>query len=235
MQARSSEVSAGGRRGSSRRSRTNAVVVGTIALVVAFVAVVQVRSQAEVERSLEGQDNTSLAFLIDDLHRANDQLAVEQAALLARRDAIRGGSGDAANAQLADDLRGLEVVEGLVPVRGPGVILTVDAPLELLDVQDALNNLRNGGAEAIDLNGRRVLTVTPLRSVTGGVSIDGVPVRGPWTLAAIGDPTRLGGVADLMTRSLRGDPRVRSASYRIDTDLQIRSIVVQRPFLYGSS
>ena len=112
MQARSSEMSAGGRRGGSRRSRTNAVVVGAIALVVAFVAVVQVRSQAAVERSLEGQDNTSLAFLIDDLHRANDQLGVEQAALLARRDAIRGGSGDAANAQLADDLRRLEVVEG---------------------------------------------------------------------------------------------------------------------------
>lgn len=234
MRPRSNDLAAGGPPPRGRRARSNAVVVGAIALLVAFVAVLQVRSQAEVRRSLEGQDNTSLAFLIDDLHRANDQLAVELATLTARRDPLRSGGGEAANAQLGDDLRRLQVVDGLVPVHGPGVVIAVDAPLELLDIQDALNSLRNGGAEAVELNGRRVLTTTPLRASPGGVSVDGYPLRGPFTLAAIGDPTRLGGVADLMTRSLRGDPRVRAASYRADPDLQIRSTAVQRPFVYGS-
>ena len=232
---RVSELGSAGPVGQRRRTRGNAVVVGVVTLLVALVAVVQVRSQAEVQRSLDGQDNTSLAFLIDDLHRANDQLAAEAAVVAARRDALRGGSSDAATAQLADDQRRLQVALGLVSVHGPGVVLTVDAPLELLDIQDALNNFRNGGAEAVELNGRRVLTTTPLRPAPGGVSIDGTAVNGPWTLAAIGDSTRLGGVADLMTRSLRGDPRVRSAAYRIEPDLQIRSTVAQRPFLYGSS
>jgi len=209
-------------------------VVGALALALAFVVAVQVRSQAEVERSLEGQDNTSLAFLIDDLHRANDQLAGEQAALQSRRDELRAGSDAGADAQLTDELKRLQVAEGLVPVHGPGVVVTVDAPLELLDVEDALNNLRSAGAEAIDVNGRRVVTGSSLRSTSGGIAIDGVTVRGPWTLTAIGDTTQLGSVAELMTRSLRADQRVRSAGYRAETDLQVRSTVVPRPFLYGS-
>jgi hypothetical protein len=38
-----------------------------------------------------------------------------------------------------------------------------------------------------------------------------------------------------MTRALRDDPRVRRADYRSQDDLAIRSIVVQRPFVYGSA
>ena len=57
-------------------SRTRAVGVWLIALLVALVATVQIRSEAEVARSLVGVDATSLAFLIDDLHRANDSLSL---------------------------------------------------------------------------------------------------------------------------------------------------------------
>lgn len=217
-----------------RRPRLNAIVVGALALALAFVVAIQVRSQAEVERSLASQDNTSLAFLIDDLHRANDQLAGQQAALQSRRDVLRAGNGGGAEVQLADELLKLQVAEGLVPVHGPGVVVTVDAPLGLLDIEDALNNLRAAGAEALDVNGRRVVTGSALKSVSGGVSVDGVSVRGPWTLTAIGDETQLGSVAELMTRSLRADPRVRAAAYEVGPDLQVRSTVASRPFLYGN-
>ena len=53
------------------------LVLGLVVMAVSALAVVQVRSQLEVARSLETQDNTSIAFLIDDLHRANDALALE--------------------------------------------------------------------------------------------------------------------------------------------------------------
>src|SRR5919204_2457737 len=87
-----------------RRPRTGgAVMVALIAALVAFVGVLQVRSQAEVERSLEGQDNTSLAFLIDDLHRSNDELADEQAQLQSRRDMLQVGNSTAALSELSDE------------------------------------------------------------------------------------------------------------------------------------
>ncbi len=57
-----------------RRRRVRGISVWLIALLVALVATIQIRSQVEVERSLVGVDARSLAFLIDDLHRANDSL-----------------------------------------------------------------------------------------------------------------------------------------------------------------
>lgn len=218
----------------TRRNRY-ALVVGLLTAVLAFVAVVQVRSQAEVVRSLEGQDSTALAFLIDDLHRANDSLQTDAALLATRRDALRGGSNQEADAQLNAEASQLRVIEGLVPVRGPGVLITIDAPLTPLDLQDAVNTLRVAGAEAVSLNDHRIVTGTVIKLAGDTINVDGSATRGPWSLSAIGEPTRLAGAADQMTRALRDDPRVRRADYRSQDDLAIRSTVVQRPFVYGSA
>jgi uncharacterized protein YlxW (UPF0749 family) len=205
-----------------------------IALLVALVATIQIRSQAEVERSLVGVDVTSLAFLIDDLHRANESLDAEKSDLARRRLALSSGQSGAADQELTDEISRLKLLEGLVPVRGPGVVMLIDASgLTALDLQDALNNLGAGGAEALEVNGRRVVTGLPVAQESDGVAIDGVIVVAPWQITAIGDATRLADVADLMTQQLRADRRVRSATYRMETDATIRSVVSERPFVYA--
>lgn len=220
---------------SRRRARATGISVWIIALLVALVATIQIRSEVEVTRALVGVDPTSLAFLIDDLHRANDALASDAAMLGTRRDALRGGSNQEADAQLNAEAGQLRVIEGLVAVHGPGVVITVDAPLTPLDLQDAVNTLRVAGAEAMSVNDHRIVTGSVIRLAGDGITVDGTAARGPWSLSAIGEPTRLAGAADQMTRSLRDDPRVRHADYRSESDLAIRSTVVQRPFVYGSA
>ena len=210
------------------------LVVGLLSAVLALVTVLQVRSQAEVARSLEGQDNASLAFSIDDLHRANDALQAEAGALAAQRDRLRASGGNEAAGALQDEQQRLRVVEGLAAVHGPGVVVSVDAPLTSLDLEDATNDLRVAGAEAVSINNRRIVTGTAFRQSGPAVSIDGAEVRGPWTLAAIGDAPRLADAADLMTRSLKADSRVRSAGYRLERDVEIRATVGLRPFVYGA-
>ncbi len=209
-------------------------VIAVFAGMIAYVAVIQIRSQVEVVRSLEGQDNTALAFLIDDLHRANDALAGETGTLTARRDALKQGS-QPAGPVLTEEAQRLRVVEGTVAVHGPGVMISVDAPLQQFDLQDAVNNLRAGSAEAIAINDRRVITGSVVRQSGTNLTIDGASVRGPWTFVAIGDPGRLGAAADLMTRSLRADPKVKDVSYRSLNDVAIRAVVSQRPYVYGTS
>jgi uncharacterized protein YlxW (UPF0749 family) len=200
--------------------------------VTALIAI-QVRSQAEVARSLTGQDNASLAFLIDDLHRSNDQLAQQEQMLTAQRDALRSGGVSAADAQLRAEAQTLRIVEGLDPVTGPGVTITVDAPLNEIDLQDAVNNLRAGGAEAIVVAGRRVVMGSVIQRSSGGLEIDGTPVTGPWTFAAIGDPAQLAVTAAQMTRSLRADPRVRNAGYMLSSALTLSQTLKPRPFVYA--
>jgi len=205
-----------------------------IALLVALVATVQIRSQAEVERSLVGIDATSLAFLIDDLHRANDSLQAEAADLQARQATLRSGTSGAADQVLSDEADRLRAIEGLVPVHGPGVVIVIDATgLTALDLQDAINNLASSGAEAISVNDDRVVTGVSIEQISTGVAIDGSVVAPPWTITTIGDATRLAEVADLMTKALNADRRVREATYRVESDVAIRSVVNERPFVYA--
>ena len=205
-----------------------------IALLVAVVATVQIRSQAEVERSFAGADTTSLAFLIDNLHRANDSLQAETADLTLRQATLQSGTSSAADQALTDEANRLRAVEGLVAVHGPGVVLVVNAVgLQALDLQDALNNLAVGGAEAIAVNDRRVVVGVPIEQTPGGVTIGGALVPPPWTISAIGDANRLAQAADVITQQMRADRRVRQATYRVEADVVIRAVVTERPFVYG--
>jgi uncharacterized protein YlxW (UPF0749 family) len=208
--------------------------VWLIALLVALVATVQIRSQAEVERSLIGIDTTSLAFLIDDLHRANDSLQSEAADLQARQATLRSGTSGAADQVLTDEADHLRAIEGLVPVHGPGVVIVIDATgLTALDLQDAINNLAAGGAEALSVNDLRVVTGVAIEQTSGGVAIDGVVASPPWTITTIGDANRLAEVADLMTKALTADRRVRQATYHVEADAVIQAVVSARPFVYA--
>lgn len=215
-------------------SRVRGVSVWLIALLVALVATIQIRSEVAVQQSFVGIDSTSLAFLIDDLHRANDSLSAEGANLETQQAALQSGSSGAADQALNDEAARLKAVEGLVPVHGPGVVLVIDASgLTALDLQDALNSLAAGGAEAIEVNGHRVVTGVPVDQAAGVVAIDGSPIPPPWTITTIGDANRLGEVADLMTRQMRTDRRVREATYRVESDVVIQSVVSERPFVYA--
>jgi len=217
-----------------RRATGRVISVWLIAMLVALVATIQIRSEAEVQRSLVGIDTTSLAFLIDDLHRANDTLLAEAADLQQRQTTLRSGSAGAADQVLIDEADHLRMVEGLVPVHGPGVVIVIDATgLKALDLQDALNNLAAGGAEAMAVNDRRVLTGRPVEQASGGAAIAGVVVSSPWTITTIGDANRLAEVASLMTKQLRADRRVRQATYRVEGDVAIQSVVSVRPFVYA--
>jgi len=205
-----------------------------IALLVALVATIQIRSQAEVEQSLAGTDSTTLAFLIDDLHRANDSLNAELADLSGRQAALQSGNSDSADQVLMAEAARLQAIEGLAPVHGPGVVIVIDASgLSVLDLQDAINNLSASGGEAIDVNGHRIVTGVPTLQSGGEVTVGGAPITTPWTISVIGDPARLSEVADLMTQQLRADRRVRQATYRVEADLAIRSVISERPFLYA--
>jgi uncharacterized protein YlxW (UPF0749 family) len=210
------------------------VSIWLIAMLVALVATIQIRSEVEVQRSLVGIDTTSLAFLIDDLHRANDSLQAEAADLQQRQATLRSGSAGAADQVLTDEADHLRSVEGLVPVHGPGVVIVIDAAgLKALDLQDALNNLATGGAEAMAVNDRRVVSVLPVEQTTGGAAIGGVVIAPPWTITTIGDANRLAEVASAMTKQLRADRRVRRATYRVEADVVIQSVVSERPFVYA--
>src|SRR5258708_30206638 len=106
--------------GTARAQRL--IVVSLIAIALGFLVVVQLRAQAAVARTLAAQDDTSVALLINDLNRANNQLLQQGAALTQQetelRQALLAGGADAQAIQ--KELTTLRVINGQVPVHGPG-------------------------------------------------------------------------------------------------------------------
>ena len=207
-------------------------VISLIAVALGFLVVVQLRSQAAVARTLAAQDDTSVALLINDLNRANNQLIQQAAALTQQeaqlRQALTAGGADARAIQ--KELTTLRVVNGQVAVRGPGLQIRIDGTINDFELEDALNNLRNAGAEAISLNGQRIVSSTPVQSRGNSLLINGHAVSAPLSLLVIGDPEQLGPAADLSASSLQ--TRVQVQIQR-QTDLTITEVVTPRPLIYA--
>jgi uncharacterized protein YlxW (UPF0749 family) len=98
------------------------------------------------------------------------------------------------------------------------------------ELQDALNNLRNAGAEAIALNGQRIISGTPVQSRGDTLLINGHAVSSPLSLLVIGDPEQLGPAADLSASSLQTRVQV---SIQRQTELAITEVVTPRPLIYA--
>jgi uncharacterized protein YlxW (UPF0749 family) len=208
------------------------IVVSLIAVALGFLLVVQLRSQAVVARSLAAQDDTSVALLINDLNRANNQLIQQGAALTQQeaqlRQALTAGGADVQAIQ--KEFVTLREVNGEVPVHGPGLQIRIEGTIMDFELQDALNNLRNAGAEAIGLNGYRIVGSTPVQSHGNSLLINGLAVHSPLSLLVIGDPEQLGPAADLSASSLQ--TRVQVQIQR-QTELAITEVVTPRPLIYA--
>lgn len=95
-------------------------------------------------------------------------------------------------------------VSGAVPVRGPGMVVTLtdgsggglvdpgDAPAESrvrdADVQFVVNELWAAGAEAVAVNDERLTSLSAIRNAGDAILVDLQPLNGPtYTIEAVGD------------------------------------------------
>ena len=223
MQSRSVELTARSQR---------LMVVSLIAIGLGFLIVVQLRSQAAVARTLAAQDDTSVALLINDLNRANNQLIQQSAALAEQQTQLQKAltSGGADSQALSKELTTLREVDGSIAVHGPGLEIQIQGPVMDFELQDALNNLRNAGAEAISLNGYRIVASTPVVSRGDILIVAGHAVGTPLVMLVIGDAEQLGPAADLSASSLQ--TRVQVTIQRKD-DLAITEVVAPHPLIYA--
>jgi uncharacterized protein YlxW (UPF0749 family) len=208
------------------------IIFSLIAIGLGFLIVVQLRSQAAVARTLAAQDDTSVALLINDLNRANNQL-MQQSAVLAEQQtqlhqALTAGGAD--SQALSKELTTLREVNGAVAVHGPGLEIRIQGPVMDFELQDAFNNLRNAGAEAISLNGYRIVASTPVVSRGDILVVAGHAVGTPLDMLVIGDAEQLGPAADLSASSLQTRVQV---SIQRQNDLSISAVVTHHPLIYA--
>lgn len=140
---------------------------------------------------------TAQAVRNEELRLTADDLRGEVDGLTAR---LQGGN------DLTDALHAAGMEASTVAVAGPGVRVSLDdAPLEVKpagvdddalivhqqDIQAVVNALWRGGAEAMTIQGQRVVATTGIKCVGNSVVLHGVPYAPPYVIEAIGDTERL--------------------------------------------
>lgn len=196
------EVTSGWRRlarmGRPRLTRAN--LLGTIlALGLGFAIAAQVQ-QTQTE-GLDGLRPDELVRILDNVTQSNNRLSAEIAELEDTRRALEG-EGDSAEAIAAAQQRvdTLGILAGTVPARGPGIALTItdpDGKITAPLLLDALQELRDAGAEAVQINGVRVVANTYFSDLDGRVTVGGQRISAPYTFLVIGDPATMASAMDI--------------------------------------
>lgn len=194
------------------------VVLGVIiGIQVKTVHLQTVNSTIDVQRSSEL--SLELKKVIDERDSLQEQLADSQSKLQQYEESI---DNDSHVVQLLkEDLAKARMASGEAAVTGRGVVVTMndsstanqgtqtDINAYLVHAEDLLsviNELNVAGAEAVSINGQRMIGTSSVRCAGSIVNVNGVKIAAPFVINAIGDPDVLeaalrfpGGVVDSLS------------------------------------
>lgn len=187
----------GARRVAGRRSH---LLIAVLLALLGFALVTQVRLAQGDSLSTLRQDD--LVRLLDDVTRRGEQLEAERSALLAERAELLTGEDSRRVAEEAAAQRALVqgILAGTVAVEGPGVTVSVRDPgstVRALTFVNMLQELRNAGAEAVEVSGVRLVASSWFADAENGVIVDGTLVTPPYSWVAVGDPQTLAVALDI--------------------------------------
>lgn len=177
------------------RTRGQAVV-GVVLAILGFLAVVQVQTLNE-DTEFAGTRREDLITLLDSLERAASDARSEISTLRERRNDLRNSTErrETALQDAQEELDALGVLAGTEAARGPGISVTITDPHDEVGTTtllNALQEMRNAGAEAIEINDEvRVVADTYLVDTDEGVMVDDTVLSAPYTFEIIGPPSTL--------------------------------------------
>ena len=168
------------------------LVIAVLCAVLGF-AVVQQVSIVNSDEVLATARSEDLVQILDSLDQRNQRLDSELATLKDTKTRLESGQDAAATAAKERQVRDAElgILAGTLAAQGPGVVVTMTGPVTSSLLLDAVQELRDAGAEAMQINQVRVVAQTAFETgandevVVGGVTIG--KGTGTYRITAIGD------------------------------------------------
>lgn len=147
-------------------------------------------------RALIERRSEALGQLTEDVRRLSDRLSELQGS---------AAGGSAGLQALLARLERLRAAGGLEPLTGPGVVVELvdstrvptspaeeaDLRIQDTDLRLVVNALWQAGAEAVAVNGQRVVTTTAIRRAGGVILVNYHAVASPYRVVALGDARAL--------------------------------------------
>lgn len=200
------------------------LAVMAVCVVVGFLLAAQLRGVqlAGAADATNASRLETLQSLYNDVVEERDGLTEQVGQLQNELELYRqqAASGDEGSEALKTELEQMEITAGLTDVEGPGVTVVLEDSTQANvtgdeadylihdnDILSVINELRSAGAEAISLNGERILATSEVRCTGAVVTVNGRRYAAPYVIFAIGDPDTLysaltmrNGVVDILSQ-----------------------------------
>lgn len=185
--------------------RTNMakLTIMIICILVGIMLSVQFKTSENYGVDLRGSRVEELAYQNSSLAQEKEALSKEVVSLREKLTNVSSGNQETANLQ--EELKKSNMAAGLVPVFGPGIIVTLnDSPRTLqpgsdpnallvhdIDILNIVNEMKASGAEAISVNEERITAMSEIRCAGTTILVNMNKIAPPFVIKATGDPQLL--------------------------------------------
>lgn len=194
----------------NNQAKRTQLAIAAVTMVIGFLIVMQIRVQQTAGQALQAATEEDLGEIASNLNNQINMLKAETASLKLQLFEIERANKDSSTIlnESSKSINNLKILAGITEVRGPGIRVRINDENGLLtssDLVDIVSELRGGGAEAISINGIRVVSHTGIIQ-SKGMFVDQKLITPPYEILAIGDSQMLydaltinGGVRDKLT------------------------------------
>jgi len=176
-----------------------------VAMVLGLMIAFQFRTTSSIDRGVPYDRVQELAIEKKQVERDINHLQDEVADLTAKLEEAGKGHAEATGA-LESELAKIKLYAGLITVEGPGIEVSLDNPSGLAmgpggasslylikddDLLKVINDLRGAGAEAMAINGQRIMATSEIRLAGSHINVNLTRLSPPYKVVAIGNPDAL--------------------------------------------
>jgi uncharacterized protein YlxW (UPF0749 family) len=176
-----------------QRSGTQAVI--TVLFIVLGFTLTAAVSGNDNDSILANARQSDLVSLLDDLAQREARLQAENTRLENARETLLGGDEYSALNEAKRRADALGVLAGSETIVGTGIEISISGSLTAGSLIDAIQELRDAGASAIQISDRglavRIVANSWFADSSSGVTVSGTALQIPITISVIGDPTVL--------------------------------------------
>jgi uncharacterized protein YlxW (UPF0749 family) len=189
------------------RRRFSAWRVGTPVVVLLSGALFAISAESSDGTDLRGGRYTDLASVVNAEKQETEELTARVNELTRDVEQLSAELGDRNVNRYQDEIETLVDPAGLTPESGEAVRVTLtDAPQDVIaeseldpnllvvhqqDIQAVVNAMWRAGAEAVTVQGQRLVSTTGIKCEGNSVTLHGVPYSPPYVIVAVGDQDRI--------------------------------------------
>lgn len=183
--------------------RGNLIWVTLVCIILGVIITAQFRTQAGIKSDIPTKRLEEMTNLLKQAETERDALREQVHKLTVQLSDVLSARNPAADLQ--EELKNMQMLAGLTELQGPGVTVTLndsvlsvqagqDPNLFLIHDDDLLkliNELKAAGAEAVSINGQRIVGSSEIRCAGPTISVNNTRIAPPYIVQAIGSPESL--------------------------------------------